>query len=85
MGPAAMDAVIVTANILINMKYMFVMIICYVIMVNDSFIINTIFKRLPSGSRYRLLVCRTNRLKDSFSPWALRLLIVQAAKRGSDL
>ena len=35
---------------------------------------STLFERLPSGRRYRSMACRTNRLKDSFFPWAIRLL-----------
>ena len=44
------------------------------ILADSSHPAHTIFERLPSGRRYRSLACRTNRLKDSFFPWAIRLL-----------
>ena len=37
-----------------------------------------LFTLLPSGRRYRALPSRTNRLKDSFFPQAVRLLNLQA-------
>ncbi|KAJ7329624.1 hypothetical protein JRQ81_015798 [Phrynocephalus forsythii] len=33
-----------------------------------------LFTLLPSGRRYCSIACRTNRLKNSFYPWAVRLL-----------
>ena len=33
-----------------------------------------LFNLLPSGRRYRVLRSRTNRLRDTFYPWAIRLL-----------
>lgn len=34
----------------------------------------SLFHLLPSGRRLRFLKCRTNRLKNSFYPWAIRTL-----------
>lgn len=33
-----------------------------------------LFRLLPSGRRYQVTKCRTNRLKNSFYPWAIRTL-----------
>ena len=44
------------------------------ILADSSHPANGLFERLPSGRRYRSLACRTNRLRDSFFPWAIRLL-----------
>ena len=44
------------------------------ILADQSHPANAIFERLPSGRRFRSLTCRTSRMRDSFFPWAIRLL-----------
>ena len=44
------------------------------ILADSSHPASGIFERLPSGRRYRSLACRTSRMRDSFFPWAIRLL-----------
>ena len=41
---------------------------------DDTHILNANFKLLPSGRRYRVLMCRSNRLKNSFVPTAIKVL-----------
>ena len=44
------------------------------IIADSSHPASAMFERLPSGRRYRSMACRMTRLKDSFFPWAIRLL-----------